>query len=84
MKQLEVKLPQIINENNSTYLIYSYPKFHIGFMMFSLNRTMTTAQSTIKQTVIRHNQSKSSGFGSGGGFNGGSSFGGGGGGGFSR
>ncbi|MFA5482862.1 MAG: DUF2207 domain-containing protein [Bacilli bacterium] len=84
MKQLEVKLPQIINENNSTYLIYSYPKFHIGFMMFSLNRTMTTAQSTIKQTVIRHNQSKSSGFGSGGGFSGGSSFGGGGGGGFSR
>ena len=84
MKQLEVKLPDLMDEKNSTYLALSYPRYHLGFMMYNMSRTMTTARTTVQRTVVRHNQSKSGGFGSGGGFSGGSSFGGGGGGGRSR
>ncbi len=84
MKQLEVKLPDLREDTNSTYLAMAYPRYHFGFMMYSMNRTMSRARSTVKQTVVTHNQSKAGGFGSGGGFSGGSSFGGGGGGGRSR
>lgn len=84
MKQLEVKLESLGNDDGGTFFYYNYGMHHYNFYFYhTLNRTYSNVYQRSVSTIAAQSAGSASG-GHGGGFSGGSSFGGGGGGGRSR